>query len=198
MLVKRQKKKRPESTTEDHELYLSKVTPAAALARMTKENEDLRAENERLKKLLGNKAPDSTAQFCVPVFQPQALGITHPPNAEDGPAADEHLLLEKETRLRAGERRLLKTPLERLANEVRARIKGEREINQLLSKNSSPLPRGRKPDPAYDKAVYRAKFAELRGKRLPLSVHVKEVLKDDKSTDESKRDKLKKALRRRR
>jgi len=49
-----------DNITEDHELFLSKVTkPEDQAKRIDKANEQLRKENERLKKLLGKKASAS-------------------------------------------------------------------------------------------------------------------------------------------
>lgn len=49
-----------DNITEDHELFLSRVTkPEDQAKRIDKANEELRKENERLKKLLGKKASAS-------------------------------------------------------------------------------------------------------------------------------------------
>ena len=76
-------------------------------------------------------------------------------------------------------------------------IEGERQLNEILSKDCRSKPVGRKPDPAYDKASYRARVAEICGRKIPTSTLVREILADDKSGEEFKLDKMKKALKRR-
>jgi|HubBroStandDraft_6_1064221.scaffolds.fasta_scaffold481223_2 hypothetical protein len=73
----------------------------------------------------------------------------------------------------------------------------KRAILNLLSKDSNPPPRGRKPDPAYDKAAFRIKLAELGGKTITVNDLAEFVLPADKSSREYKRDKVKQAIKRR-
>jgi uncharacterized Zn finger protein (UPF0148 family) len=75
--------------------------------------------------------------------------------------------------------------------------RGAREIAELLSKDSHPPPRGRKADPDYDKAAYRLKLAELRGKRIPMDDLADATLPVDKSGRGYKRDKVRQAIKRR-
>jgi hypothetical protein len=74
----------------------------------------------------------------------------------------------------------------------------EREINEILSKDFRPVPAGRKPDSAYDRADYRLEVAKISGKKIPMADLTRQILPADKSGEEYKVDKLTQALKRRR
>ena len=89
-----------------------------------------------------------------------------------------------------------KTTAKQRKTDEREIKNGERKINAILS-GGSRSPRGRKPDPVYDKADYRRRLATICRKTLSVAQLTRESLAFDKSTEESKVDKMKKALKRR-
>lgn len=74
---------------------------------------------------------------------------------------------------------------------------GEREIDKILLSDCRPEPRGRKSDPAYDKAAYRRKIGDILGKPVSVGVLARDILAGDQSPKEYKLDKMKQALKRR-
>ncbi len=89
-----------------------------------------------------------------------------------------------------------KTTREQRAVARKAEMSGEREIDEILS-GKPKSQRGRKSDPAYDKADYRMKLAQIAGKKIPMAKLAHQVLAEDKSGEEFKVDKLRQALKRR-
>jgi hypothetical protein len=160
------------------------------------------------------EAPVPSDEKPHPPYTCPKCGKSYDPHRKADPETKEHRREREESVSRAALKRkelaarkakglpLIWTVPEKLTPEQRksareANKSREREINEILSKNERSAPAGRKSDPAYDKAAYRVRIAEICGRKISTSNLVREILATDKSDHEYKLDKIKKALKRR-